>query len=142
MSIIGKTVQQVRMNPARTYLVFDCTDGSKECFYTSGDCCSRSWIEHTTNVDWIKGRKIVGYTTADLRSFTASEKEPGTWMHPAKDTYDDHIQVYSASFAFEDGNAFTVEFRNQSNGYYGGELESVAEDDVPWNEMGVVSEDF
>lgn len=141
MGIIGKTVQQVRMNPARTYLVFDCTDGSKVCFYTSGDCCSRSWIEHAQNLDWIKGRKIVGLTKADLRRFNAEEKEPGTWLHPAK-YGDDHIQVYSASFAFEDGNAFTVEFRNQSNGYYGGDLEEVAEKDVPWNEIAVVSEDF
>ena len=145
-ALVGKTIRRVMMNPLRTFLVFECADDSKVCFCTEGDCCSRSWIEHTDGVDYVKGRKVEGVSSADLHSFEAPDVDgpkayEGPYLHPVK-RGDNSFKVYSTTFALDNGSRFSIEFRNQSNGYYGGNLECVAESAVPWAEMGTLSEDI
>ena len=124
--IIGKTVLSVFINEKMDILKFNTAQGP---FYlaTSGDCCSESWVEHI-NVPYIP------FTISDV-----VEKELGE----AVGTRQDVDLLYVSSLISERGGSFIIEFRNSSNGYYGGYATHVDEKYLPpntkWTE---IKEDF
>ena len=82
-------------------------DGS-EHFYVEGDCCSHSWIEHFSVPNDLEGATILEVTELHLG---------------AEDNVDGHeyLQSYETCFRTNRGD-ITLEYRNSSNGYYGGYL--------------------
>ena len=91
-------------------LVFAFVDGSTATFTAQGDCCSRSWVEHLTVPSDIAGAVVTH----------VAENEMGeTWNDP--DHYE-CVRVYQTTFRTAKGD-IVVEYRNESNGYYGGWLE-------------------
>ena len=88
-------------------LVFTMKDGERVVYRAEGDCCSRSWIEHITVPPDIEGSVIDAWSEQ-----TMGEKDDG-W---------ETIKVYQTSFRTDRGE-IVVEYRNSSNGYYGGWLE-------------------
>lgn len=92
---------------------FYCKDREKPYgFETMGDCCSRTWIENFDDYKNIKG--VVTEVNC---------------LPQRKDSYDDDgdtIAFYGYSFMV--GNkSYELDFRNSSNGYYGGSLDSIYE---------------
>ena len=97
-------------------LVFEFADGKTMRLETEADCCSSTWIEHLTVPDDIDGATLVGI------------EDCGEWGE-AKQTIKDHpehdcLQIYETRFRTTRGDV-VCEYRNASNGYYGGDLRPV-----------------
>lgn len=80
-------------------------EGPKVVFGVEGDCCSRSWIEHLEAPDSVVGREVV-----DIFDDRLYQEENGDL---------DLLQVYHTKFRLDNGETITLEYRNESNGYYG-----------------------
>ena len=91
-------------------------DGGPVRYKTYGDCCSTTWIEHITIPDGIVGTAIFAATEPELPPHPSSE------VIPEEEQYGDVTQVYHTALATNVGHII-IEYRNSSNGYYGGSLE-------------------
>ena len=91
------------------FLRFDTPEGPVY-FQVHGDCCSQSWVEHLTVPDDISGATVIGAEAKDLHDKTIDS-------HPEHDC----LQFYEESVRTNKGDII-IEFRNSSNGYYGGDL--------------------
>lgn len=104
--LAGRNLVSVEARDDGKHLVFIFADG--EVVYSAeGDCCSHSWIEHLTVPPDVAGAQITAW----------AEQEMGE----KADEYET-IRVYQTSFRTDKGD-IVVEYRNASNGYYGGWLE-------------------
>jgi hypothetical protein len=104
--LAGRSLETVEMSEDGTLLTFRFEDGGFVIYGTEGDCCSSTWIEHITVPD-IKGATIMGLRDQSMGEF--------------QDPQLDCVRVYQTSFVTEKGE-IVVEYRNASNGYYGGSL--------------------
>lgn len=109
--IIGEVIVAVLHEPDKDQLVFVCL-GGRYTYSTVGDCCSTSWIEHLTLPPDIVGATITGKTEPALPSHDGTT--PGEWG-------DEVIQIYHTAWQTTHGEVI-AEYRNSSNGYYGGEM--------------------
>lgn len=109
--IIGRPLASVEVLDDGNILEFAFADGSRQFYRAEGDCCSRSWIEHLTVPDGIAGQQI-----------TEVKDSEGTEPTPEELAVADSLQVYATAFATPVGE-IVVEYRNDSNGYYGGSLD-------------------
>ena len=109
--IFGKRINNVLISEGSTYLVFidNSYNNTFHPYKTIGDCCSSSWFESITNIENIIGETIIGL----------EEKE--CYEINKKEIYDNHecIKVYGYTLKTVKGYC-DIEFRNSSNGYYGG----------------------
>lgn len=108
---VGKTISSVNLNKDTDELTFMFTDGTGAVCTTEGDCCSTSWIEHLEMPN-----DVVGATITGLDEHALSEE------HKSDDEF---IQTYDTVFHTNRGD-IVAEFRNSSNGYYGGWMNSKA----------------
>lgn len=99
--LVGKTIKAVYANSDEIY--FETNDGVWR-YTTEGDCCSTSWFEGITGTEALFGGIVVSTEEETIDSF---------------DEGYDYIQVYGIKIVTNKGRA-VVEFRNSSNGYYGG----------------------
>jgi hypothetical protein len=113
--LVGK-----RINHEQHYLVFK-TDRGDVTYYADGDCCSESWFYHVLGVDALLGHTVLESTEIDVDD-------------PDDDLSRQEVDhLYCIKLKTDAGYA-DVEFRNSSNGYYGGELVLVdAPDPYGWN---------
>lgn len=81
-------------------------DGTEARFDVFGDCCSSSWIEHLETPVDLEGATLMAVSSA--------------WMDTKENAYD-VVKSYETTFVTDRG-AISVEYRNSSNGYYGGNL--------------------
>lgn len=117
--LIGKTLAGASHTAIGVTLTF--RDGTVAEFETSAGCCSRSWIESFECPDDVDGSVLTAVDEDDepRRSFDLEPKdESGEWIH------NHHVQVYQTIFRTDRGRIY-VEYRNASNGYYGGSLDRV-----------------
>lgn len=89
------------------------TNKGNKSFYTYGDCCSQSWIEHISGFDALIGQEVLEASNVDMGEISPPEN---------RDNYSEVIQQYSYDLKTLKGY-FKIELRNESNGYYGGNLE-------------------
>ena len=82
--------------------------GTQHTYGVEGDCCSYSWIEHMTVPDDIKGATILGVDEFEV------DTPPGV----DKSQFE-VLQCYETRIKTTKGD-IVLEFRNDSNGYYGG----------------------
>lgn len=99
----------VTLNDARDTITFSFEDGSTAKFRAEGDCCSHSWIEHLEVPNEVRGRTLVGVLDERIGQESLGE-------------YGDLRQYYQTKFRLDNGETITIEYRNDSNGYYGGYL--------------------
>ena len=134
MSIRGmknKIVKDVLISKDKTLIVFVCTTGNY-AFQTEGDCCSHSWIEHLSGIRTLKSKKPI-------------ERVTDIAMPPAESCNDyDVIKTYGVQFDIAGKGHFTIEYRNSSNGYYGGSIEfcNGGISDKTMSELTSVKKDF
>jgi hypothetical protein len=107
--LVGKRIEEVAVSACGTWLALRLTDGPTVLCYTEADCCSSSWIEH------INGEELFPATIQGVEE---------TDVDARQDPEHDYLQVYETVFVTDKGR-FTVEYRNASNGFYGGSLEVV-----------------
>ncbi len=125
--LIGTRVNEILLNADKTKILFK-TDKGDFAFYADGDCCSYSWIQHFDGVQNLLGEVVVDLDDKDLSN--RPDEAP-----------DEHdvLSIYGYEFKTAKGCA-TLDFRNDSNGYYGGSLEKVNSRTLA--DLKPISEDF
>jgi len=106
-SLKGHEITEAWINDDKTLLILKGKERDFS-FYCEGDCCSESWIEHI-HIPF---------------NFGVIEEIKHKFMDGLIGTRQESDRVYSYEFSFK-GNKydiFAIEFRNSSNGYYGGAL--------------------
>lgn len=106
-ALIGKNVTAVWLAEDGGAIKFDFGDG-QIIARADGDCCSRTWIE---NVDGAE--QLIGTVSAieNIPPQARTQRDDG-----------EVIQFYGCRITTDKGFA-TIDYRNESNGYYGGSLE-------------------
>lgn len=108
--LLGRKVHALRFNADKTSMVFECDEGQVFTYGCDADCCSESWINHVSGLDYLLNATVAGVVE-----------------HPELDedgTRQDCDKVYGYSLVTDRGNCH-IEMRNSSNGYYGGWIVSM-----------------
>ena len=117
--LIGRKILGVMANPDKTYWRF-ITDQEDVDYFCFADCCSDSWINHVNGLDELVGGTVLDIDDIDF--YTLLKIEPDA-------TRQEFDQVLFHRVKTEKG-VCTFEFRNSSNGYYGGSLDHIKPNDV------------
>lgn len=104
--LVGKKLKSVTLNPSKDLLSVEMEDGATADYGVEGDCCSSSWIEHLTVPDDVAGATVVSVDEQTTDSFQKDYES---------------IEVYETRIRTNRGDV-VMEYRNSSNGYYGGYL--------------------
>ena len=113
-SLVGKKLKSVSLMDTRSEFHVETEDGAKLKFAVSGDCCSQSWIEHLELPDDYIGATVLAIRTDGNEDRVTEEDRQKA----------DHLQVYQTILATNRGE-ITLEYRNDSNGFYGGSLDLI-----------------
>ena len=115
--MIGRTLTSVRLNAKCNRVTFCFEDGFARAFGVEGDCCSNSWIEHLELPRDVAGAKLL----------SVEDSNRITQDHPEHDEENggEAVAVYNTRFLTDRGE-IVLEYRNSSNGYYGGFLVDAA----------------
>ena len=108
--LVGCVVSNIHINRARTALVFSTHRGEIEA-YTEAECCSETWIEHVETPALGFPCKVLEVANLKLRA----ELVEGEYEHSL-------TQYYGLKITTDKGD-IVIDYRNLSNGYYGGSLE-------------------
>lgn len=103
--LVGKTVESVFISDDKYALKFVLADGTEIIARVGADCCSETWIESLENPENLLGT-IRSVEEKDLKD---------AWQDG------DFIQFYGCEITSEKGYCL-IDYRNSSNGYYGGSL--------------------
>lgn len=106
--LIGKTVSSVQMTADKMAIRFRLTDGTEVVALTDADCCSHTWIEH---VSMPAGGFPFSVLEADDLDMPDLGEQPGH----------DVMAYYGFQIKTDKGH-MVIDYRNDSNGYYGGSL--------------------
>ena len=124
-AIVGRRLTAVEVSEDKSTLTLCYTDGTESHYRAMGDCCSESWIEHITVPADIDGASITGVSQSGYVSGRRATPEEYAKTE-AERQYVDSLEVYHSAIQTDRGEVI-VEYRNDSNGYYGGWLEQVAD---------------
>lgn len=115
--MIGKKLKDVEVYDDKRRIRFVYTDGTEKRFYAEGDCCSSSWIEHLEAPD-----NIHGATITHVMEFSEGEiTDDSLTMDPLTRSNHECLKAYQTVVSTTKGD-ISIEYRNSSNGYYGGSL--------------------
>jgi len=106
----NKPLDFITVSENKEYLTFSFQDGTNAIFRAVGDCCSSTWIEHLELPLDVSGKVLLSVEEKDLDTFVEDYET---------------IQIYQTRFVLSSGETISIEYRNSSNGYYGGWLERV-----------------
>lgn len=109
---IGKEIVSYRLNDDGTEMVLTFSDGSAAIFAPEGECCSHSWIESIDDETVLRG-KVLGIEDIDMPDLGNVDGERHKGVQ--------EVRYYGMKITTEHGRA-VVDYRNDSNGYYGGWL--------------------
>lgn len=128
--LVGKKILAVQMNPTKDYVRFITTMGNLD-YNCYGDCCSESWVNHVNDIANLIGGAVTQVEEFDFYSMLGAEPEP---------TRQDSDDVLFHRIHTDKG-VCVIEFRNSSNGYYGGSFEKDDGGHEP-QDLVDISEDF
>jgi len=136
--LIGKTINKItRPKGIDTLICFETSDGDF-VYQTEGDCCSTSWFEHFEGIHNLIGHEISSVEEIDIgKVFLIGSYGPVDEYGEEHDC----LQLYGIKLTTELGNS-RIEFRNSSNGYYGGWVEFVGNNLRTDREDEVITEDY
>lgn len=110
--LIGKTVTRVFLSEDGGAIRFDSSDGQSLIVHADGDCCSHSWIEEVQGVE-----QLIGSPVVSVEDVGDMPDRPGN----RRGHYEEEMAYYGCKITTEKGYAL-IDYRNSSNGYYGGNL--------------------
>lgn len=103
--LIGKTITAIELASDKKAIRFT-VDGETIVAKCDGDCCSSTWIESIEMPAGGLPAKVMDANDLDL---------------PSQDKDGDLIQFYGLKLITDKGELI-LDYRNESNGYYGGNL--------------------
>jgi hypothetical protein len=136
--LIGKEIKQVFVDAERQHWIRFVTNDGTFDYRVEGDCCSESWIWGVSGLWYFNcdGARTYTQKVTEIREV---ELPPWIQKQIAKDGLcrQDEDAVYSYCICAEYGGSIELEFRNSSNGYYGGEIvgPETAPETMKWVEV-------
>lgn len=106
--LIGKTITAIHLASDNKAMRFDVVEGEPIVARCDGDCCSDTWIEHVEGA-----ADLVGEVVTVVENINMPQQ-------PEEANYD-IIAFYGCKIRSE-RTEMLVDYRNLSNGYYGGNL--------------------
>lgn len=103
--LVGKTLEKVELASDKKAIRFT-VDGEPVVAKCDGDCCSSTWIESVEMPAMGLPAKVLAASDLEL---------------PSQGSDGDLIQFYGLKLTTDKGD-FVLDYRNESNGYYGGNL--------------------
>lgn len=107
--LIGKKIVDVKIATDKQALLFLSDNGDELIARTDGDCCSYSWIETVEMPALGIPFKVIGIEDLDLPGSDGNHHDY------------DCLSVYGAKITTDKGE-MVIDYRNSSNGYYGGNI--------------------
>lgn len=104
--LVGKTITEILIAEDKMALLFRTLEAGDILARCDADCCSHTWVE---------GVEIVDFPAEVL------EVKDLNWGKRAERNDDGLIQHYGYEIVTIKGS-ITIDYRNESNGYYGGSL--------------------
>lgn len=111
--LVGKEIESFNLEPSGGWIDFHFKDGTSARLEAEGDCCSSSWIESIDAPMALNG-KVLSIEDIAMPSLG----DIGTTKHPDVES----VSYYGLKVTTVKGVA-VLDYRNDSNGYYGGWLE-------------------
>lgn len=108
--LVGKKITKIELSEDKSEITFFVDGESPVKFNAHGDCCSTSWIENIEEPEYLIGNVVTKVVEKDISRGETEDYECLDIMN---------IDIYT------DKGICTIDFRNSSNGYYGGSLERV-----------------
>lgn len=105
--MIGKTIQRMQIASDKLAILFVTTEGEELVVRVDADCCSYTWIESIE----LPARGL---------PFTIQRIEDLD-LNSDLDTQDGELVFYGCKIVTDSGD-MVIDYRNESNGYYGGNL--------------------
>ena len=117
--LVGKIITAIYLSKDKCDIRFDIAEQDAPIIANSyGECCSSTWIENVENPEF----------AVDSVVATAEEMELNK---PAEENSEfDYLQFYGFKIETAKGTC-VIDYRNSSNGYYGGSLIFPRDDDRP-----------
>lgn len=106
--LIGKKITQIKIANDKEAILFICEDGEVKAL-CDAECCSSTWIEHIELPALGLPALVVAVDDLDLPG--SDDNHPGHYC----------LQVYGCKITTDKGD-LVIDYRNASNGYYGGNL--------------------
>ena len=124
--LIGHILTGIKWNAEE--VTFSWEGGSAK-FMAVGDCCSTTWIDSFDGIGDIIDSPIVRVTFLELPDLVFGRgDDPVCGCRDRRDcAHHDTLSLYGYRIETDTATA-TLDFRNDSNGYYGGYLEYVETD--------------
>lgn len=107
--LIGKTISDLEIDLDKTVIRLK-VDGKTMYLECYADCCSESWIEHIDLIKDVDQHHIVAIKEARMVEIEGTTRQ--SWD-----------KLYGITLITDKLNEIYIDFRNSSNGYYGGSLE-------------------
>ena len=111
--LVGKVVTAVYLANDGGAIRFDIDGGEPIVARADGDCCSNSWIEEVQGLGQLLGSPVV--CVEDIGDMPTKEGNRYGYS-------EEEMTYYGCKITTENGYAL-IDYRNSSNGYYGGSLE-------------------
>ena len=127
--LVGRTIKAIVVERGERALAFD-TDKGALIWKARGDCCSEAWFSDIENVAALLGGTVVSVVERDAK-------------HDVEDgrSRQDYDEVYGYTITTNLGTS-VIEFRNSSNGYYGGWCQEVEVDAAHFADCRSITEDW
>lgn len=106
-SLDGKVIQQVRIADDKKAILF-VTDKGEVIAKCDGDCCSSTWIEHLSLPAYGLPARVISVENLNMPDLGSPDEY-------------DVIAYYGCKIVTDKGD-LVIDYRNESNGYYGGNL--------------------
>ena len=106
-SLDGKVIQQVRIADDKKAILF-VTDKGEVIAKCDGDCCSSTWIEHLSLPAYGLPARVISVENLNMPDLGSPDEC-------------DVIAYYGCKIVTDKGD-LVIDYRNESNGYYGGGL--------------------
>lgn len=104
--LLYKTILKLEIDEAGEYLRFTTNEKQVYVYYSEGECCSSSWFQYITGVMYLFNTQILDIKEIEINN-NVIETKKGC------------IQLYKIEIDTTKGYV-DFEYRNESNGYYGG----------------------
>ena len=108
--LIGKTISAIYLSADKHAIRFD-VEGGPIVALTDGDCCSVTWIENVEAPEAAVGSPVLEANDIDMPQDVRPEDK------------DREVVAYYGFRIVTTKGTCTLDYRNESNGYYGGSLE-------------------
>lgn len=127
--LVGQAITKVEIGDDGDWLRLTAF-GVPYVYMAHEECCSRSWIEHIDGVAELHAGIV---STENVKGENVTEQTRADWCDDDEDpTFDESlIQTYFYRLETTLGRV-TIEMRNESNGYYGGELVRCDDPEQSW----------